>query len=272
MSVALHISDPHFGTEQAPVMQALLQLAHTQTPDVLLLSGDITQRARTKQFQAAANFIAQLPAPARVIIPGNHDIPLFNLWARIVTPYGNFQRAFGSALETEFESPDFLVLAINSTRPTRHKNGEINSQQLQRVAERLRNATPQQLRIVMMHHPVCAIEESDLSNLVHGYDVAIQMWSAAGADLILGGHIHLPYVRALNTVKRKLPRSVWAVQAGTALSHRTRGKVPNSVNILRTQTIDNAPHTSIERWDFDAATTSFVLVESTSIKTDRAQQ
>ena len=100
MTCVLQISDPHFGTEQPHVMRALLQLAREQQPEVILLTGDITQRARRSQFAAAARFVSQLPAPV-LAVPGNHDIPLFNLIARALNPYGNYKRAFGNNLEPE---------------------------------------------------------------------------------------------------------------------------------------------------------------------------
>ena len=87
MSVLLQISDPHFGTEQAPVVDALLTLAHAQRPDLVVLSGDITQRARRAQFAAARRFVERLAPSALLAIPGNHDIPLFNPVARLLWPY-----------------------------------------------------------------------------------------------------------------------------------------------------------------------------------------
>lgn len=113
MSRVLQISDPHFGTEQPHVMQALLRLSSEQQPDVTLLSGDITQRARRAQFAAAREFIQQLPGPV-LAVPGNHDIPLFNLVARWLNPYGNYRRAFGDQLEPECETEGLLLLCLNT--------------------------------------------------------------------------------------------------------------------------------------------------------------
>ena len=104
MSVLLQISDPHFGTEQAPVLAALAALARQQRPDLLVLSGDITQRASADQFRAARAFVDQLGMPL-LAIAGNHDIPLFNLGARFLQPYARFSAAFGDNLEPEHESP-----------------------------------------------------------------------------------------------------------------------------------------------------------------------
>ncbi len=110
MSVLLQISDTHFGTEQLPVMSALLQLHAQLQPDVVVVSGDITQRARRAQFRAAEWFFARLDARKLVVIPGNHDIPLFNIALRVFAPYANYTRAFGHDLQPEFESHDVTDL------------------------------------------------------------------------------------------------------------------------------------------------------------------
>lgn len=94
MTTLLQISDAHFGTEQPPVVQALLQLARGQAPDLVVMSGDITQRARRSQFKAARAFVDQLKPAALLTIPGNHDIPLFNLTLRAFAPYSNYSRCW----------------------------------------------------------------------------------------------------------------------------------------------------------------------------------
>src|SRR5690606_31580206 len=144
MSRLLHLSDLHFGTEDPEVAAALLQLAREQQPDLCLLSGDITQRARRAQFAAARAFVQQLPAPV-LAVPGNHDLPLFNLPLRLLNPYGNYRRAFGPSLEPQLERDDLLLIGVNSTRPARHKDGEVSAAQIERVAARLRQARPGQL-------------------------------------------------------------------------------------------------------------------------------
>ncbi len=196
MTRILHLSDTHFGTERKPVVEAVLDLARSLAPDLVVLSGDITQRARRGQFAAARKFIERLSLPV-LAVPGNHDIPLFNVLARALNPYGNYKRALGAVLEPVFESDGLLAIGLNTTRPRRHKDGEISGGQIARVAQRLRQARPGQLRVVVAHHPVRAKVESDLSNLLIGRERALQAWGEAGVDLVLGGHIHLPYVLPL---------------------------------------------------------------------------
>lgn len=267
MSVLLQISDTHFGTEQPPVVAALLDLARQIAPQVVVLSGDITQRARRAQFAAARAFADQLATTKVLAIPGNHDIPLFNVFARAFHPYANYQRAFGSVLDPHWSSPSMLVVCVNTTRPSRHKDGEISAGQIAHVSQQLRAATPQQLRIVVTHQPVHVIRERDVENLLHGHQAAVRAWSHAGADIIMGGHIHLPYVRPLADQHRNLTRRLWAVQAGTAVSWRVRSKYPNSVNVLRHSPQDLTCR--VERWDYDAASGEFRCADAQDLRLDR---
>jgi 3',5'-cyclic AMP phosphodiesterase CpdA len=265
MSVLLHISDPHFGTEQAHVMAALLVLSHQQRPDLLVLSGDITQRACVDQFRRARAFVDQLGVPL-LAIPGNHDIPLLNVGARLLQPYARFSTAFGQDLAPEHESPELLVLGVNTTRWYRHKNGEVSPEQIERVARRLASAGPRQLRVVVVHQPVAVTRTEEAHNLLRGRHNALQRWAEAGADLVLGGHIHLPYVLAL----AGLARPMWAVQAGTAVSSRVRAGAPNSVNVLRWRGAVPDGFCLIERWDYSDTADAFVCQSVAEIQPDRA--
>ena len=276
MSVLLQISDTHFGTEQPRVVEALLALAERQRPQVVVLSGDITQRARPAQFRAAKAFVDRLGAPV-LAIPGNHDIPLFDLWARLTRPYARYARAFGADLEPVHSAPDLLVLGVNTTRAWRHKNGEVSAAQIDRVARRLSAASPQQLRVVVVHQPAAVTEARDRPDLLRGHAAALRAWSAAGADLVLGGHIHLPCTLAQHGLARRL----WVVQAGTAVSSRTRPGVPNSVHILRWGAASDArgagaqtgaeagEYCLIEQWDFARHDQAFVRTAVATVQPER---
>ena len=254
MSVVLHMSDSHFGTERPPVLAALRRLVRENRPALVVLSGDLTQRARADQFAAARAFVDSLQVPF-LAIPGNHDIPLFDLAARLLSPYERYRAAFGEELEPAWASADWLVLGVNTTRWWRHKQGDVSPAQVERVAARLRRAAPGQVCVVVVHQPMAVIRASDRRNLLRGHERAARAWSAAGAQLVLGGHIHLPYVCALPAADG-VP--LWVVQAGTAVSHRVRGDTPNSVNLLRR---DAADACTVERWDYDAAGGGFARHE-----------
>jgi 3',5'-cyclic AMP phosphodiesterase CpdA len=268
MSLLLQVSDTHFGTEQPHVVEAVVRMVRQHSPDLVVLSGDITQRARRAQFRTARQFVDRLEVPKTLVVPGNHDIPLFNVIARFFRPYANHQRAFGLDLEPTFESPEFLVICVNTTRPSRHKAGEVSVEQIQRVAERLRRATTEQLRIVVTHQPVHVTRTKEEKYLLHGHGQAVREWARSGADLVLGGHIHLPYVRPLRERFHDLARSVWIVQAGTAVSKRVRHDAPNSVNLIRYARPHKLRQCVVERWDYETFAESFKLVQRTEISLD----
>lgn len=253
MTVLLQVSDPHFGTERPAAVEALVQLAHEQQPQLLLLSGDITQRATRAQFATAQHFVQRLQVPQCLALPGNHDIPLWNVLLRLLKPYARYCAAFGANLEPEVETDDLLLLAVNTTRWWRHADGELSAAQIERVARRLAAAPRAQRRVVMVHQPLAVTRPEDLENRLHGHAAALQAWGAAGVDLIVGGHIHLPFVL-------RLPTGGWAVQAGTAVSHRVRGNIGNSVNLIRIEPAA-AERAVVERWDHDPALGRFVRCE-----------
>jgi len=225
-----------------------------------VLSGDITQRARPAQFRAARAFTDRLGVPV-LAVPGNHDIPLFDLWTRLRRPYARHIAAFGDDLEPEHASPDLMVLCVNTTRPWRHKHGELSAEQVDRVARRLAGAGAAQLRVVVVHQPVAVTRAEDLPDRLRGHAAALDRWAAAGADLLMGGHIHLPYVMALHG----LARPMWAVQAGTAVSSRVRKGVPNSVNLLRWGADSPSGCCRIEQWDYSPDDRAFVCAELTEV-------
>ena len=269
MTLVLQISDPHFGTVQPAVAQALVRMARALQPDVLVLSGDITQRARAAQFAQARAFCDRLAIPHMLSIPGNHDIPLFNLYQRFFTPYSRYLRAFGPGLEQSLSTPLLTVVGVNTTRRWRHTNGEVSAAQVERVVAELGRSDPAQLRIVVVHQPVHVPRASDEHDRLRGWEPAVRAWAKAGADVVMGGHIHLPYVCDLSSRLAGLGRRLWCVQAGTALSTRVREGIPNSVNLLRYEGAGHTIPCVLERWDYQNERGQFERVQSTDLPLDR---
>lgn len=277
MGVVLHLSDTHFGTERPVVAEAVVTLAAQQRPDLVVLSGDITQRGRPAQFRAAKDFVGRLGAPV-LAIPGNHDIALFDLWARLTRPYAGYADAFGPDLEPVAATPEWLIVGVNTTRARRHKHGEISGAQIAGVAGLLAEAKPEQLRIVVVHQPLAVPYAEEVSNLLRGHKDAASAWALAGADLVLGGHIHRPFTLLMQGLARRM----WVVQAGTALSTRTYPGVPNSVNLLRWGDAAAIPDSAtssrpaqgkcclIERWDFCEHQRAFACTDVTAVQPERA--
>ncbi|MCG6118308.1 MAG: metallophosphoesterase [Aquimonas sp.] len=228
MSRILHLSDTHFGTEQPAVVEALLALAHALAPDAIVLSGDITQRATVEQFRRARVFLDALPPSPRLVLAGNHDVPLFAFWQRLFTPYRRYRQGLGVVdLEPRLLLPSLRVIGVKSTRRRRHIDGEISPRQIDSVAKVLGEQPREALKIVVTHQPLWAARPQDLHNRCHGAEAALQRWVEAGADLFLAGHIHWPFAAALPP-----DGQAWAVNAGTAVSTRVRPGAPNSVNVI----------------------------------------
>ncbi|MEY4563627.1 MAG: hypothetical protein RLZZ618_2904 [Pseudomonadota bacterium] len=260
MTTLLHVSDTHFGTERGPVVQALLRLARAERPDVAVLSGDITQRARRSEFMRARVFLDRLALPT-LCIPGNHDIPLFNIFQRLFMPYSRYSALLHKELEPEFEAERLLVIGVRTTRRYRHEDGEVSAAQVARVQARLAQADPDVLKVVVTHQPVVVTQPRDKKNVLKRGELAVRTWVAAGADLVLAGHIHLPFVVPLHRRFSDLPRTAWAVNAGTAVSSRLRFEANNSVNIIRYGGPRNQRRCAeVERWDFVPARTAFECV------------
>jgi 3',5'-cyclic AMP phosphodiesterase CpdA len=258
MTLLLHLSDTHFGTERPEVMEALVRLARSQQPTAVIASGDITQRARRSQFAAARRFIDRLGAPA-IVIPGNHDLPLFNLPQRLLAPYAGFRRAFGPILEPRQTFDRAWIAGVNTTRRWRHKHGEISADQADSAARWLEGAPEGVLRVVVTHQPVAVSRQRDSVDLLRGGRQAALRWAAAGVHLVLGGHIHLPYFLPLTRVWPEMTRPVWLAQAGTGVSRRTRPEAGNSVNLVRHL---GRQGWQLERWDHLPSTGNF---ESSSV-------
>lgn len=249
-----HISDPHFGTEVAEVRDALLAELRADPPDLVLLTGDITQRARRAQFAAARAFLASLPPVPRVCLAGNHDLPLFDVFTRFTRPYGRFRHYICASLEPSFEDERVAVVSVDATSPWRHTDGAVDARQTAHLAARLRGLR-QPFRLVLTHQPLAPHSEDERDDVIHGAPLALQQWVEAGADLFLGGHIHLPYCMPVGAAGG---RQALLLQAGTCVSHRIRRGVPNSYNVVVLEQDPTQRRMRVERRDFDAAENRFV--------------
>ena len=239
VSLLLHLSDTHFGAEDAHVLEDLVALVLKERPQAVVATGDITEHAKPAEFESAVRFFSRLAARHQLVVPGNHDLPLWDLPRRLVAPYAAFRQAFGDDLEPRLQTRDIWVAGICSTRRWRHHEGTLSDAQVLRSAEWLSTAPAGTLRVVALHHPVAAGQSAHHSadavanaDVLHNAAFAVDAWCRAGVHLVLGGHTHRPGFLALHAVaERSTP--MWAVQAGTAVSRHLRGPQPQAVNLLR---------------------------------------
>jgi 3',5'-cyclic AMP phosphodiesterase CpdA len=251
MRTIVHLSDIHFGRVDARLVAPLVRLVHEIAPDLVAVSGDLTQRARRRQFQQARALLDQLPAP-QLVVPGNHDVPLFNVAARFVDPYGGYRRYVSQDLEPVYEDAEMVAVGLNSARTLPFDGGgRLNEAQVARAAARLRSAVAGAIRIIVTHHPFDLPDGHRDDHLIGRSDMAMRQLAAAGADLFLAGHLHVSHIG--HTAERyQMPgHSALVVQAGT-LSTRGRGEV-NTINVLRLE----PSSISIERYSWDEAAELF---------------
>lgn len=213
MTRLVHLSDPHFGTDVPGLPGALAALLRDLSPDVTIVSGDLTQRARLHQFAAARAFMDACPPPV-LAIPGNHDAPLFNLPLRLIAPWRNWQRGLSLPLAAEVTTPRALIAGINTANPLVWKDGRIRPAELERLAALFALAGDRR-RVVALHHPPEPPEGEPPS--LRDAGAAIRAFAAMGVEMLLSGHLHFTHVAPLSAAP-----GILSVQAGTCLSTRTR--------------------------------------------------
>jgi len=198
----VHVSDLHFGRVDPALLGPLRRTIERIGPDLVVVSGDLTQRARAGQFREARRFLASLPGP-RLVVPGNHDVPLWNVVARFFFPYAGYRRAVSDDLEPTYVDDEIAVFGVNTAHGFTTKHGKVGAAQLGRLRARLAEVRGAQVKILVMHHFTAEL-------------------AALGVDVLVAGHAHATRVQA---------GAPLMVEAGTATSRRTRGE-PNAFNVL----------------------------------------
>ena len=251
MRTLVHLSDLHFGTVRQEIVLPLLSLLERIQPDLVAVSGDLTQRARKEQFAAARDFLDAMPF-TRIVVPGNHDVPLYNLFARFVLKLARYRHYISDDLEPFYGDPEIAVLGINTARSATFKGGRINSRQVARMQERL-GPLDGVTKIVVTHHPFDLPEAYPDKALVGRARRAMQQLAGSGIDLFLAGHLHIGLSEPTALRFQIGGRSPLMIQAGTALSSRVRGEA-NSFNVIRIQ----HPNISVSRLTWRADLKMFV--------------
>lgn len=258
MRILVHLSDLHFGRIDYSVIEPLIATVKAINPDVVVISGDLTQRARSEQFQEARQFLDALPSP-QIVVPGNHDVPLYNVFARFFQPLDKYRRYITNDLEPFYADEEIAILGINTARSLTIKDGRINERQVAKIRERLCPFGNDVTKMIVTHHPFDLPEGQNEDELVDRAQMAMEVLASCGADVLLAGHLHISHTG--HTAKRyKIAgHSALVVSAGTATSTRGRGEA-NSFNVIRT----DHPHISVERLTWEPAHNVFTsfLVEN----------
>ena len=231
MRTLVHLSDLHFGRLDPLLLMPLVECVHALSPDVVVVSGDLTQRARTTEFIQAKEFLARLPGP-RIVVPGNHDVPLHNLVHRLLRPLEKFRRYIEPSLSPSFIDPEIAVLGVNTARSLVVKNGRINEVQLRSLREAFGVLPEEVVKVVVTHHPFDVPSHIGASQRVGRAGIAMAEFAQCGVDVLLAGHLHTS--RAGDTGARYALSGYGALvlNAGTATSTRGRGEA-NAFNLVQ---------------------------------------
>lgn len=238
MATIAHLSDVHFGAHAPKVVDAAQAWLLEHRPDLVVISGDFTQRARIEQFKLASVWLNKLRSDGFNIIavPGNHDVPLYDVFRRFARPLARYKRYIASDLCPWFENDRLAVLGINTARSLTIKDGRINEDQMALIRARFSDVPSNKTRILVTHHPLFAMpigKGPELSEAVGRHEDAIKAVCEAGVHIALAGHFHRTYAEAARKMVHKAGGAL-VIQAGTATSVRLRNNELQSFNWIET--------------------------------------
>lgn len=256
MRKIVHLSDVHFGTADPAVVGWAIEKINDVRPDVVVVSGDLTQRARSREFQEARRFLDQLPKP-QIVVPGNHDVPLYNVFDRFFRPLDKFRKYITDDLSPTYIDDEIAIVGVNTARSFTIKGGRINPEQIDQVRSKMCNLRNEVLKIVVTHHPFDLPEGSDEDDIVGRAEHAMPLIAECGGDVFLAGHLHVSHIEtAAKRYKLENDRVALVIQAGTATSVRVRGEA-HSFNIIEF----DRPRLTVNRLECRSVETGFHPVE-----------
>ena len=251
MRTLVHLSDLHFGRIDEALLAPLIGVITQLAPDVIVVSGDLTQRARATEFRQARAFLERLSGP-RVVVPGNHDVPLYNVLDRFLRPLKKFRTYIEASLRPTYIDDEIAVLGINTARSLTIKGGRINAMQIAYLRETMRRLSPDVVKVIVTHHPFDIRIDAAKHHLVGRAAPAMAAFADCGTDVLLAGHLHTYHSGGSQVRYPLADYAALVVSAGTATSTRSRGEM-NSFNVLKVQ----SPRIAIERFDWAPAAQTF---------------
>jgi len=233
MTRIAHLSDLHFGAHDEELVEEVDRQMDELKPDLVVISGDFTQRARTEQFRDACEFLRGLRDRGHDVlgVPGNHDVPLYDVLRRFLSPLARYRRFIDESLCPFVELPGVAVLGINTARSLTFKDGRINKQQIAFIRETFSRTPSDAVRILVTHHPLFALEiGGEVERAIGRQELALDAIEESGVDMVLAGHHHHASSQDASDLVTRAG-GVLVVQAGTATSTRVREQ-EQSFNII----------------------------------------
>jgi 3',5'-cyclic AMP phosphodiesterase CpdA len=229
----------------------VLALVRDRKPDYVVISGDLTQRAKPHQFAAAKRFVETLPCPT-IAVPGNHDVPLYRLWERVFSPFGAWRRHFSVELEPHLVDDEVCIVGVNTAFNRTLTGGRITRAQRRRVQALFEAAPRSAYRIVVAHHNLVRPPElEDVPAPLAGSVSALSVLHSSGVDMVLSGHVHQSYVAPIAVAGGE--ESGVIVCSGTTTSSRGRGTEQGASTCHWIEIESTAAQVSFYRFDPDAS-------------------
>jgi 3',5'-cyclic AMP phosphodiesterase CpdA len=242
MKRIIQLSDLHFGRTDSAVVAALSRAVRELKPDVIVISGDLTQRAKRREFSEAKQFLSALPFP-QVIVPGNHDISLYNVWRRFFRPLNRFNE-IATPDNGQYIEGEIAIVGVNTARSLVFKGGRVNEEQIAQVRKTVAAFSSLKVTMVVSHHPMAEVSPQALEQLMD-----------AGVNMFLAGHLHTTGIEEVVKRYKEKDHSALLIQAGTATSVRYRGE-SNSFNLIEIQT-QKSVESTITSYSWDRRTNEF---------------
>ncbi len=253
MRTIVHLSDLHFGRVDPAVVEPLIARVIQSEPQLVVVSGDLTQRARSHQFKEARAFLDRLPKP-QIVVPGNHDVPMHNLFARFWQPLDKYRRYITDNLWPFHSDDEMAVLGVSTARSLTVKGGRVNAEQVAWMREKFCYLEEGLTKIIVTHHPFDLPDGHDERQLVGRARMAMESLASCGADVFLAGHLHVSHTSHSAKRYQIKGHSALVIQAGTATSTRGRGEA-NSFNLIHVDQL----RITVERLEWKPERSEFVL-------------
>jgi 3',5'-cyclic AMP phosphodiesterase CpdA len=257
MRIVAHLSDLHFGKIDSGLLDPLRRRLFALQPHLLVVSGDLTQRARPEQFRQARAYLDSLPRP-QVVVPGNHDVPLYNVFQRFLAPLRKYRKYVSRELEPTFIDDEIAVVGVNTARSLVFKGGRINGEQVERMRSLICAVPESVTKLIVSHHPFDMPDNwQDQHQVVGRAAMALRELARCGADVYLSGHMHKSHAGEISTTFDVGGVQALMVAAGTATSTRGRGE-SNAFNALRI----TPRHVVVEHYQWAESAKEFTLARS----------